>query len=170
MAKTIDDSVDYAVKILDDLRTITTYRELVKSQVDLAELVEQSLAGKVIPKSVKVERAYTGPVNIYADSTSIRRCIDNLVKNAVEAMPQGGVLTISIHVKEKSVEFAVKDTGKGLSAEVMKSLFNPFFSTKSIERGLGLAFCKGAVEAHGGQVTVESKVEEGATFTVILPM
>ena len=58
----------------------------------------------------------------------------------------------------------------GISSEVMKSLFNPFFSTKSIERGLGLAFCKGAVEAHGGQVTVESKVEEGATFTVILSM
>jgi signal transduction histidine kinase len=90
MAKIIDNNVDYSVKILDDLRTVTKHRELVKSQVDLAELIDQSLAGNVRQQSVKVERAYTGPVNINADSTSIRRCIDNLIKNAVEAMPQGG--------------------------------------------------------------------------------
>ncbi len=169
MAKIIDNNVDYSVKILDDLRTVTKHRELVKSQVDLAELIDQSLAGNVRPQSVKVERAYTGPVNINADSTSIRRCIDNLIKNAVEAMPQGGVLAIAINIKDNSVEFTIKDTGKGLSAEVMKSLFKPFFSTKSSGRGLGLAFSKNAVEAHGGQITVESRVNEGAIFTVMLP-
>ena len=168
MVKTIDDSVDYAVKILDDLRTITTHRELVKSQVDLAELAKQSLDNNIIPASIRVERAFTGPVNINIHSTSIHRCLDNLIKNAVEAMPQGGTLTISLNVEEKSVKLAVKDTGEGISGETMKSLFKPLYSTKSSGRGLGLAFCKSVVEAHGGQITVESSTGEGATFTVML--
>jgi signal transduction histidine kinase len=169
MAETIDDSVDYVVRILEDLRTLTTHRELVKSQVDLAELVEHSLGSVVIPQSVKVERAFTGPVNINVDSTSIRRCIGNLVKNTVEAMPEGGTLTLSVNVDEKSVELVVKDTGNGISDEVMRSLFKPFYSTKSSGRGLGLALCKSVVEAHGGRITVESRLGEGTAFKVMLP-
>jgi signal transduction histidine kinase len=116
MSKTINNGVDYAVKILEDLKALTTNRELVKVKVDLADLVEQSLEGNVIPQSVRIKRAYTGSVNINADSTSIRRCIDNLVRNAVEAMPRGGDLTIAINVKDNFIELGVKDLGKGISA------------------------------------------------------
>jgi len=62
------------------------------------------------------------------------------------------------------------DTGEGITEEVMSGLFTPFHTTKAGGLGLGLAFCKRAVEAHGGTITVESKVNRGTTFTIIIPM
>ena len=80
-------------------------------------------------------------------------------------MPKGGVLRVSGSRGEMKVVIEVSDTGEGIRDEVMADLFKPFNTSKPV----GLAYCRRAVEAHGGSITVESKVGVGSTFTVLLP-
>jgi len=96
--------------------------------------------------------------------------LDNLVGNAVEAMPEGGTLTVTAEKEEDVIVISVSDTGVGIPDEELVNLFKPFQTTKKGGLGLGLAYCKRAIEDHGGKITVESKVGEGTTFTVGLPL
>jgi len=103
------------------------------------------------------------------DPLKMRRVLDNLIGNALEAMPRGGELKITAGTVDRKVIIKVSDTGVGIPAEEMKNLFKPFHTTKPKGMGLGLAQCKRAVEAHGGNIACESMVGEGTTFTVTLP-
>jgi signal transduction histidine kinase len=85
-------------------------------------------------------------------------------------MPEGGKLLIQTSKHFDSVEIAFTDTGVGISKENMEKLFTPLFSTKAKGLGLGLRICKQIVEGHDGNITVQSTVGEGSTFTVKLPM
>jgi signal transduction histidine kinase len=85
-------------------------------------------------------------------------------------MPEGGTLNISISKREGSASVDVTDTGVGIPEENLAKLFQPLFTTKSKGQGLGLPVCKRLVEAHGGSIKVKSKVGEGTTFTVNLPL
>lgn len=93
----------------------------------------------------------------------------NLVKNALQAMPDGGSLRIGAEISGKSVMLAVSDTGHGMSTETINRVFEPFFTTKARGTGLGLALCKKIAEEHNGKISVRSEVGKGTTFTVILP-
>ena len=104
------------------------------------------------------------------DRTLLRQAILNLVKNAQEAVSQGGTLTISTTRTAETVEIAVSDTGTGISPEVGKRLFEQFFTTKPQGTGLGLSITRQIVEEHGGQLRWSSTPGAGATFTVSLPI
>ncbi|MFA5869754.1 MAG: sensor histidine kinase, partial [Candidatus Bathyarchaeia archaeon] len=95
--------------------------------------------------------------------------LDNLVTNAVEAMPEGGRLAIRTSVENGNVCIDVEDTGVGIPPEATPRIFDTFYSTKPKGLGLGLPFCRRAVEAHGGTLTFTSKKGAGTTFTVTLP-
>jgi signal transduction histidine kinase len=82
-------------------------------------------------------------------------------------MPKGGELRVKASRGDEGLVIEVSDTGEGIPAVVMEDLFKPFQTTKL--GGLGLAYCKRAVEAHGGSITVETQVGAGATFTIMLP-
>ena len=94
--------------------------------------------------------------------------------NAFDAMPKGGSLNVRARLcdDEESVKIMVTDTGSGISKENLKKLFNPFFTTKQIGRGtgLGLAISYGIIKMHSGDIRVESRLGEGTTFTIILPL
>ncbi len=166
----IDDSVEYAVKILDDLKVMMEPQQLNRLPVDLNELVKNSLEGSYIPSNVRLEVDYGAPVTVEVDSFKIRRVVDNLVKNAVEAMPDGGTLTLRVEAADGMALMTVRDTGGGITDEVAANLFTPFYTTKQTGTGLGLAICKQVVEAHGGRIEFESEVGKGTYFTVELPM
>jgi signal transduction histidine kinase len=100
----------------------------------------------------------------------MKRVFVNFLKNAVEAMPQGGKLTISSRTSDGNVEFTFTDTGVGIAKEVWEKIWTPFFTTKAKGMGLGLAICRRIVEAHQGKISVESIVGEGTTFTVTIPL
>jgi signal transduction histidine kinase len=85
-------------------------------------------------------------------------------------MPEGGKLTIDARKGDKFLEVAISDTGDGISEDVIGKIFDPLFTTRAKGIGLGLAVCKSIIERHGGAIGVESKVGEGATFTVKLPL
>ncbi|MDP3182771.1 MAG: ATP-binding protein, partial [Desulfobaccales bacterium] len=102
------------------------------------------------------------------DPGQIRQVLINLFKNALEAMPQGGRLTVSLGLKPDQVVLTVTDTGPGIPPEHMPSLFTPFFSTKEKGSGLGLTICRGIIEQHGGKIEIDSEVGQGTTCTIHL--
>ncbi|MFN3974876.1 MAG: ATP-binding protein, partial [Dehalococcoidia bacterium] len=103
--------------------------------------------------------------------SELREVLINLILNGIDAMPKGGVLTISCFQEEERVCIAVKDTGTGIPPEVRTHLFEPFFTTKGARgTGLGLAVSYSIVKRYGGDIEVNTKVGEGSTFTVSLPI
>ena len=107
-----------------------------------------------------------------ADSGQLEQVFINLVVNAIQAMSEGGRLTIRTSLGEDNrIQVSVEDTGYGIAPENLDKLFTPFFTTREEEKGvgLGLAVSYGIIERHGGKITVESEVGKGSTFTVHLP-
>jgi two-component system NtrC family sensor kinase len=109
---------------------------------------------------------------IEVDPNQIRQVFMNLVINAGHAMPYGGVLEIATYrsVDGKSICAAIKDSGDGISEENLPRIFDPFFTTKSEGTGLGLSISYGIIESNGGKIEVNSKIGEGTTFIVKLPV
>ena len=107
------------------------------------------------------------------DASQVERVFMNMIINAAEAMEGSGNLTINTREikKTNNIEISFSDTGSGISEENLKRIFDPFFTTKDLGHGtgLGLAISYGLVKSHNGTILVESVVDSGSTFTVILP-
>jgi signal transduction histidine kinase len=106
---------------------------------------------------------------ISADPDLLHRALQNLVLNAIDAMPQGGELTIRTGTIGDRIEISVSDTGSGLTQEECGRLFTPYYTTKQHGTGLGLAIVQSVVSDHGGKISVESTKEKGTTFRIELP-
>jgi len=109
---------------------------------------------------------------ITADPSQLHQILINLIVNSIQAMPAGGKLTIKTRSLEGEVSLSVEDTGSGMSGDVLKKIFIPFFTTKDVHEGtgLGLSVVHGIVSGHGGNIRVESKVGIGTRFEIILPI
>jgi signal transduction histidine kinase len=97
------------------------------------------------------------------------RVFINLIKNAIDAIPEKGTIIITSCQTRNYMKIAFTDTGKGIPEETLKKLFTPLFTTKAQGMGFGLAICKRIVEAHGGTITVKTVINKGTTFTIALP-
>ena len=106
---------------------------------------------------------------ISADPELLHRALSNLVLNAIDAMPQGGDLTLSTQAADERIEISVSDTGSGLTEEECGRLFTPYYTSKQHGTGLGLAIVQSVVSDHGGRISVESAKEKGTTFRIELP-
>ena len=100
------------------------------------------------------------------DSQQMRQVIINLIQNALEAMPQGGELTLATRVKPPHLEVSISDTGQGMPPEVKANIFQPYFTTKEKGTGLGLAITQNILQEHGGSIAVDSAPGQGTTFTL----
>jgi len=107
---------------------------------------------------------------VQLDSQRIKQVFFNLISNAFEAMPQGGSLTITTQKKKNSVKLEIEDTGMGIPNEEMKNLFIPFYTSKPKGSGLGLAVSKKIIADHKGTIEVQSQVNVGTKFTIVLPL
>jgi signal transduction histidine kinase len=109
--------------------------------------------------------------NIMADFDQLQQICTNLIMNAIQAMPEGGKLTLRTSADDNQLKIEVQDTGLGISKENMRKLFTPFFTTKGKGKGvgLGLAVAYGIIQRHKGRIEVQSKEGEGTTFTIYLP-
>ncbi len=147
-----------------------------KTQVNLNSLVEDGLhflQSRCAKIGIELVRNLSeGLPEITADRSQLLQVLTNLVVNSIQAMPHGGSLTITTARDDGHVLLIVEDTGAGMSDEVMKKIFNPFFTTKDVDEGtgLGLSVVHGIVTSHGGTIEVESKVGRGTKFTVRLPV
>jgi two-component system NtrC family sensor kinase len=145
----------YLDKLIDE--TIRLSRNQIKiSKIDIRE----EIAANLPP--------------IYGDRKLLIQVFLNLLLNAIDAMPKGGTVTARVEEEKKTgfLSIHITDTGVGIPSHILGSIFTPFFTTKPTGKGtgLGLAVSKGIIEKHGGSIEVESKVGEGTTFTVHLPI
>jgi PAS domain S-box-containing protein len=104
------------------------------------------------------------------DPRQVRQVFLNLLKNALEAMPQGGEISITVRVRQGNAEISIADTGQGMTPEVAENIFQPYFTTKEKGTGLGLAICQSIIQEHGGSISVDSSLGRGTTFTIQLPL
>jgi signal transduction histidine kinase len=109
------------------------------------------------------------PMPLDADSELLHRALSNLVLNAMDAMPNGGTLTLAAKTDGDKVEIRVSDTGDGMTPEECERLFTPYYTTKEHGTGLGLAIVQSVIADHDGTVAVESQRGGGATFVITLP-
>ena len=171
MVRIIDESVNYANKIISDLQDYATPVKPKFVPTSLDQLINDALSTMKIPETVKVSVvAEEGFPQLVVDPILMRRVFTNLITNALQAMPDGGRLTIRASKIEEAALISIEDTGVGISKEDMNKLFHPLFTTKAKGIGLGLAVCQRLVEAHGGTITAESEVGKGSTFIVKIPL
>jgi two-component system NtrC family sensor kinase len=165
----------HAREVIHKLLVFSRQKPPVKVRVDLNRVVSEGLyflesrcsrAGIAI-----VPLLAPNLPEIPADASQLHQVVVNLVVNSIQAMPDGGTLTIQTQAGPEWVSLTVQDTGAGMTAEVREKVFSPFFTTKDVDQGtgLGLAVVHGIVTSHGGSIQVESAPGEGARFHIRLP-
>jgi signal transduction histidine kinase len=134
-------------------------------------LVEHQIKGKF----VSLNRRYAAePDTVSGDEYQLQQAFMNLLFNAIEALGMNGTLTVSTEISgekpgERRMCIHIQDTGLGIAPENLPHLFEPFFTTKKSGTGLGLAICQRIIHEHDGDITAQSEVKKGATFSVSLP-
>ena len=104
------------------------------------------------------------------DESSMRGALLNLILNAIEAMPEGGILSVTTGVVDETLRLEITDTGRGISEDEAKNIFEPFYTTKEQGLGLGMPYARKIIEQHGGTISLESHVGEGTTISISLPV
>lgn len=164
-------------KIVGGLLNFARKNQVNHQFIDIRKLTESSVAGVVFPENVRavIEDRTTSP-DASIDSEQMTQVLTNLFRNAIDAMPDGGTLTVTLEDTPSDVIFIISDNGSGIREEDKPKIFEPFFTTKGLGKGtgLGLATTYGIVKMHKGQITVETnsdpgKGSTGTTFRIILP-
>ncbi len=162
-------SVKHANAIVSDLLEYARTEVGERKEIHLAQVVRSAIERTPLSQC-KIEINIGPEVAVSADEQKLLRVFCNLLRNASDAMPSGGTLTVSAVQVGDLVTIEVEDTGVGIKKKHMGMLFTPFFTTKSQGMGLGLPICKRIVEGHGGTISVASAPGKGTTVTVTLPV
>ena len=169
----ISDEVRRLENFLGELRDFTRPAVPAKQEADLNELVQEVTtmmqeAAKEMDVQIITRLASNLP-RVEFDPSQMKQVLINLVKNAFEAIDSPGVITLATTAQDGQIRLSVHDTGKGIEPEIIRDIFNPFFTTKKTGTGLGLAVINKIIEDHHGTITVESSKGQGTIFTVNLP-
>jgi len=165
-------------KIVQDLLNFTHQPRPHKVKENLRDVLDNALA-LIFPlarvRNVQIQQTLRPQLpEIHIDRHRIQQLIINLCTNALDAMPQGGWLTVEAHPysEGKEIEITIRDTGIGIPEDILKHIFDPFFTTKEMGKGtgLGLSIVKEIVNEHAGRIQVTSHVGKGTTISVILPI
>lgn len=166
----ISSEVRKSEKIVSDLLDFSRARSPDREHVTVSSLINSALERVPPQKGVKVSTDVPADLPpVFVDSQQIEQVLYNLVTNAYQAMPEGGLLTVGARREASGVHLSVTDTGCGIPEDTIGRLFEPLFTTKPRGIGLGLAVSKTFAEANGGRIEVESTQGRGSTFTVVLP-
>jgi PAS domain S-box-containing protein len=138
---------------------------------DIIREVKGLLAKEAERNRVTIKEMYADTLPLVPlDANQMQQVFINLFLNALQAMPEGGKLTVEIDQRDSWVQVKIKDTGKGIASDHLTKIFDPFFTTKSKGLGLGLAITQKILKGHGGTIAVESIPGEGTTFILDLPV
>ncbi|MFY9551850.1 MAG: ATP-binding protein [Thermoanaerobaculia bacterium] len=179
VVRDLEKIIKAALHARDVIRNLLLFARRVppaRTKVRLNELVEQALAlveARRTDTGIELVRSLEERLpDLTADPSQIRQVLVNLLVNAVQAMSRGGRLDVQTRSEADHVLVAITDTGVGMSADVRRRLYTPFFTTKDVGEGtgLGLAVASGIVSSHGGTIHVESEVGHGSRFEVRLPL
>jgi signal transduction histidine kinase len=162
--------------IVNKLRLFARQMTANRKEVDLNEIISDGLyftESRCSKQGIEIVRKLDSQLPyVVADLGQIHQVLVNLTVNSVQAMPEGGILTISTYVENDKVVLRVEDTGLGMSEDVLEKIFVPFFTTKDVDEGtgLGLSVVEGIVTTHGGTINVNSSPGKGTAFEVLLPL
>jgi signal transduction histidine kinase len=166
----ITKNTEYINKIVQDLQDYARPLNPKTEQSNINQIARKIIEKSHLPCNIKATvRASMDARTIETDSYYINRILYNLITNAIQAMPNGGKLTVQACKKGRQTVISVKDTGIGIPDEVRSKMFTVMFTTKSKGQGFGLPVVKRMTEALGGTVTYESKVGKGTTFFIAIP-
>ncbi|KPL03953.1 MAG: hypothetical protein AMJ90_02530 [candidate division Zixibacteria bacterium SM23_73_2] len=157
--------------MLKKFLNITKPLEIVASKFDIEKVIREAKKSteKEIP-GIDFEMNFDKSLpHLYGDQLLLKQVFQNLFHNAIEAMPEGGKLGVTVIPKGDFLEIDISDTGYGISEKNLKKIFNPFFSSKQKGVGLGLSLVKKIITSHQGRVEVESQERKGTTFKIFLP-
>ena len=145
----------------------------VKSYINVHEIIHKAIdvfKNKLTINNIQVDTKFDNSMPRIADFGLSHVCM-NIIKNAIDAMPEGGKLEISTALKNDLVFLRFRDTGTGIPQGVMEHIFEPFFTTKAIDKGtgLGLAIANEIISKYGGRIGIESQLNKGTEFTVTIP-
>ncbi len=173
----IVDKIESGLTVLnttvDDLLHFTADRQPNRTYVPTSQLIREiceDLAPQFQAQNVQLRLDLTEQEMMLADKDMLKRAFLNLTLNALDVMPEGGVLTITSQVNFGHMEIEFADSGCGISHADVRRIFDPFYSTKSTGTGLGLAIVQRVVEVHEGQVSAMNCPDFGAAFTLMFPM
>ncbi|MFQ6135890.1 MAG: ATP-binding protein [Candidatus Hydrothermarchaeales archaeon] len=166
--------VGTVARITRNLLEFARQSEVEIKSLDITALLEKSLEMLSFQlTNIRLEKDFQPNLpELRGDSSQLQQVFLNIITNAIQAMPDGGRLGISIVRENGFIRVDISDTGLGIAEEDLGKIFDPFYTTKGVGggTGLGLSICLGIVERHGGDIRVESKVDKGSTFTVRLPI
>jgi PAS domain S-box-containing protein len=169
MLEIIDKSIDHADKIVGDLLEYSRELHLDLVESSPKQLLNKALTMIKIPKNIHLIDLTDDAIKLRVDEGKAVRVYINLIKNAVDAMPEGGSLKVKSSQEQGQVLVSFADTGVGIPPDVLQKIFTPLFTTKAQGMGFGLSISKRIIKAHGGKIWVESEVGKGTTFTVAFP-
>jgi signal transduction histidine kinase len=169
----IEFEVTRSTKLIRNLLDFSSQSAPSMKETDVNEVIDRALdlAFHVRSRNTVLEKAVQAIPRIVTDPEQLQEVLINLIMNGLQAMPEGGTLTLCTDIAQGEVRIAVADTGCGIPPENMGKLFTPFFSTKKEVKGvgLGLAVSHGIIERLKGRIEVESTVGKGSIFTIYLP-
>ncbi|MBI4687138.1 MAG: PAS domain S-box protein [Nitrospirae bacterium] len=157
-------------RIISELLSFAKPSDINKTTVNVNKLIEEtalSLISGNSPVSVNVNADII--LNIKADEVLLRQAFTNLFLNAVEAMPEGGMIEVGLSADYGMARIKIRDTGHGIPEDISHKIFLPFYTTKEKGTGLGLALVQKIIVSHGGSIEVEGAEDEGTIFTITLP-
>jgi signal transduction histidine kinase len=163
----LDQELNSANEIITNLLDFSRVKEPELARVSAAELVRDVLERydwRTVQLVTELEE-----IQFMADAGQVKQIVGNLVTNAVQAMPEGGTLTVQTKQTDRTVTIAITDTGAGVAEDILEKIFQPLFTTKAKGIGLGLAVCDSLVRANRGRIRVISEVGKGSTFTLEFP-
>ncbi|MBO0798614.1 MAG: HAMP domain-containing protein, partial [Blastocatellia bacterium] len=171
---TIKDELARLNRLVSDFLSYGRPAKLKLREVNARTLIEEVktlVAAQAEQQNVKIniQPSLNGDALLEADPELLKTCFSNLMINAVQAMPEGGALNVRLNPDSSLVEIEFTDNGPGISSEALEQIFEPYYSTKETGVGLGLPLTKKIIEEHGGEITVRSEPNNGATFRVVLP-
>ncbi|OGW21566.1 MAG: hypothetical protein A2X55_05510 [Nitrospirae bacterium GWB2_47_37] len=173
--QTINNHIERIARIVRSLGDFARVSSAEKKVCNIAEILDRTVTLVKYDKRFKNINLVTeieGAPELYVNPDQIQQVFMNFMLNAIDAMPDGGDLTISMKRKGENAEIVFSDTGAGMDESVIDRIFDPFFTTKPPGKGtgLGLSICYGIIREHEGTITVKSKKGEGTTFTISFPL
>ena len=167
----MDDEINTSNKIINDLLGFSRVGKPSVSPNRIEKVIEDALSRIAIPENIELtKRLDTDLPEVEIDPDQVQQVLVNMILNAVQAMPEGGKLTIGAGEKDEFLVVKIADTGYGIPDEAVDKIFDPLFTTKAKGIGLGLAVCKSTIDRHGGYIEVKSKPCKGTTFSMKLPL
>ena len=167
----MDDEINSSNKIINDLLGFSRVGKPALSPARIEMVIDDAIAHTQMPENIELtKRLDTSLPEVEIDTDQVRQVLVNIITNAVQAMPEGGKLTIGARAVDNFLQVEITDTGVGIPEDAIEKVFDPLYTTRAKGIGLGLAVCQSIIERHEGHIEVASKMRKGTTFTVRLPL